>query len=162
MPLTAAQKRRIVIIMLCTLLAAAVLTALAVKWLRSYLRRRRQGPPPETPYARAMRRLDELVQMRLIAKGEFKQYCIVISDIMRQYIEGRFNLSAPRLTTQEFMEQLSNSEELLQMHRAALRRFMTACDMVKFAAVIPGDGETDELALLCRDFLNHTNDNVPS
>ncbi|MBO7741786.1 MAG: hypothetical protein J6S21_04455 [Victivallales bacterium] len=165
LPLTPAEKRRLACYGAAGIIAAALIALLIIRVIRARLARLRQGPPPETPYQRACRLLDELLNEHLMTRGEYRLYCFKISNILRQYIEERFSLSAPRLTTQEFLEKLGNAPKL-SPHRLPLRRFLTASDMVKFAAAVPGDGEADELASLCREFLNHTNlnsdENVPS
>ena len=42
----------------------------------------------------------------LISQGKIKEYHIEISDIIRRYLEGRFSLNAPEMTTEEFLNSL--------------------------------------------------------
>ncbi|MFA5101423.1 MAG: hypothetical protein WC547_11110, partial [Candidatus Omnitrophota bacterium] len=50
----------------------------------------------ETAYAQ----LDELRRKGLLAKGMIKQYYSELSDILRHYLENRFSLKAPEMTTE--------------------------------------------------------------
>ena len=63
------------------------------------------------------------------------QVCITrLSDIVRNYLEQRFNINAPSQTTHEFLLDLDKGDSPLQLeHKQFLRDFLTAADMVKFA-----------------------------
>jgi hypothetical protein len=68
------------------------------------------------------------------------QICISrLTDIVRDYLEHRFNIHAPSQTTHEFLTDLDKSDSPLELeHKQFLRDFMTAADMVKFAK-LPAD-----------------------
>src|SRR5574344_1019719 len=61
----------------------------------------------------------------------------MISGIIRHYIEGRFQLHAPRQTTEEFFEHVRDSSELQGMDQALLRGFLERADRVKFTDYLP-------------------------
>lgn len=62
-----------------------------------------------------------------------------LTDIVRDYLEKRFNLHAPRQTTYEFLRDLEKyNSPLAESHRHFLKEFMTSADLVKFAK-LPGD-----------------------
>ena len=67
-----------------------------------------------------------------------------VSDVLRVYLEERFGLRAPERTTEEFLRDLEGGEALARGHRAELERFLSQCDLVKFAAARPT--EHDHLA----------------
>ena len=69
---------------------------------------------------------------------------VQLSTIVRQYLEGRFSLRAPELTTEEFLLAASDSAELDDEHRKLLRPLLKRCDQVKFAAYIPTEAESQE------------------
>ena len=87
-----------------------------------------------TPWAMALSLLhklrEELKEHKI--KG---QVCITrLSDIVRDYLEQRFNINAPSQTTHEFLVDLDRSDSPLHLdHKQFLRDFLTAADMVKFA-----------------------------
>jgi len=68
------------------------------------------------------------------------QICITrLTDIVRDYLEQRFNIHAPSQTTHEFLMDLDKSDSPLELeHKQFLRDFLTAADMVKFAK-LPAD-----------------------
>ena len=57
-----------------------------------------------------------------------------LTDIVRNYLEDRFEIHAPRQTTEEFLRNMENwSSPLNNKDRNFLRDFMTSADMIKFA-----------------------------
>lgn len=57
-----------------------------------------------------------------------------ISGTVREYIEARFDLRAPKLTTEEFLHDLLSTEQSpVAQHRDELAEFLVACDLAKFA-----------------------------
>ena len=122
------------------------------------LRQRQKGNAVVlSPYEIATRDLNALQARKLPEAGEYKLFYQCISDIMRVYLENRFALHAPRLTTEEFLHQLTATPALIQEHRELLQKFLTACDMVKFASQVPAPPEIEEITRACRSFLDTTN-----
>ena len=87
--------------------------------------------PPWTMALSLLHKLREELKEHKI-KG---QVCITrLSDIVRDYLEQRFNINAPSQTTHEFLVDLDKGDSPLQLdHKQFLRDFLTAADMVKFA-----------------------------
>lgn len=79
--------------------------------------------------------LERLHQARsLMVPGQAREFSIMISDIVRQYIEERFHTHAPRRTTEEFLHDLiSDPSSVLISHASLLEDFLKHCDLVKFA-----------------------------
>ena len=103
-----------------------------------YLRRRRRvlAPAPEpilSPYEMACRELEVIRSLDLIGKGMIKEYYTRICDVLRRYVEGVFGISAPEMTTDEFLDAAAESGEMGDAHRDLLRGFLNQCDLVKFA-----------------------------
>lgn len=90
--------------------------------------------PPLLPHEKALLGLEEA---RGEAKpGEGREYAYTVSEIVRQYIEQRFNVSATQNTTEEFLaELLENPNGSLAGYTTELEEFMSGCDLVKFAAM---------------------------
>jgi hypothetical protein len=89
--------------------------------------------PPVPPHLRARRRLEEA--LRLI--DDPKPFTVAVSDVIRQYLEERFNFHAPDRTTEEFLHELQGTDLLAFEQRESLGEFLTRCDMVKFARYEP-------------------------
>jgi hypothetical protein len=68
-------------------------------------------------------------------------FCSLVSDVIRVYLEERFNLHAPDRTTEEFLNELREGSQLNEEHKALLENFLTKCDLVKFARDEPTETE---------------------
>lgn len=87
-----------------------------------------------TPWERAILALNELKIEFL--RGEIAPIkCLFrLTDAVRFYLEERFNIHAPKQTTEEFMAGMENSSSpLTNQDRNFLREFMLSADMIKFA-----------------------------
>ena len=140
------------------LLAICLLAAIAVGVILWWLLRRRREknlipPPPPPAYQTALRALQQLLDERLLDKGEFKLFHIKLSDVLRHYLEARFRLPATEQTTEEFLHTLAAPGSPLQEHRQQLRDFLRHCDMVKFAEHIPQDDEIQRATETCRQLI---------
>jgi len=83
-------------------------------------------------------------------------FYVDVSSVLRVYLEERFGLRAPELTTEEFLLGLESGDQLARGHRAELERFLTQCDLVKFAAVVPGENEHLATFALAEAFVEST------
>ncbi len=116
--------------------------------------------PLKSPDEIAYERLAELLKRDLPQEGKIKQYFIEISDILRRYVEGRFALKAPELTTPEFLEKIKKSDQLNPDHKLLLKEFLMSCDLVKFARYGPSEKEIEQSAVLVRSFIDETKQDV--
>lgn len=127
--------------------------------IRSFLRPRKEiasAPPPRPSWEIAWEALDHLEKNGLVAQGRVQEYYVQLSHIVRHYIEGRFLIQAPEMTTQEFMEKAQHSENLSDAQRVFLRDFLDASDMVKFARFVPSPEEIRGAMSLARRFIEET------
>ncbi|MBN2190414.1 MAG: hypothetical protein JW728_04290, partial [Candidatus Aureabacteria bacterium] len=100
------------------------------------------------PHERAFSALSDLKKSDLINKGLIKMFYFRLSAIIRRYIEDRFGLRAPERTTEEFLQEISDSEVFNDEKREFLKRFLRQCDKVKFANHVPSG---DEMVLSFED-----------
>jgi hypothetical protein len=127
---------------------AGVLLLLAVAvWLLRRWRRRpeRVAPaaPPPPPHEIAAKALADLARRRLPQEGLFVEHYTTLAAIVRTYIEQRFAVRAPEMTTEEFLVTSQRDARLAGGHRTILGEFLRECDLVKFARHVPAvvDGE---------------------
>jgi len=110
--------------------AGAVLFALAAFAAWRWYRRGRFTA--KLPYEIALDRLEEA--RRLMTPEQAHAFCTEVSEVIRGYIEFRFNVRAAHRTTEEFLHDLlEERQEKLVAHRASLVEFLQHCDLAKFA-----------------------------
>lgn len=105
---------------------------------------------------RANDALDRLAVDDYLARGEIKAFHEQLSSILRTYIEDRFGLHAPDRTTEEFLSEARLSPWLTPADVVLLESFLTRCDMVKFAAVVPDRSSCDAAMDAVRAFIGRT------
>ena len=98
--------------------------------------------PAKPPWERALLKLDTLAESDLLKKGEFKEYFDQLTDIHREYIEGRFKVMSLELSTTETMENLRDAKLDLEAILAAsfidnTETLLRRADLVKFAKFVP-------------------------
>jgi hypothetical protein len=140
------------------LTAGAAAALLIGGWLlfRAWRAGRMRPAPPELPEVLALRALQALAARDWIAAGQAREYYYRLSEIVRQYIEARFALAAPEMTTEEFLAQLLRDRSALPYDAGRLGEFLEACDMVKYAALEPGQAEATRALEAARAFIHAT------
>ena len=93
--------------------------------------------PARPAHEIAYEQLEALKNKWLIRAGKIKEYYSELSDIVRRYLENRFNLKAPEMTTEEFLIFARDYSVLQPAHKEALKDFLSSCDLVKFARYVP-------------------------
>ena len=123
------------------LLIAAGIIALIV-WL--IVRRRRrlsgEGVVKDPPYIVALRKLDRYRGNRLWAPEKQKQFYSGITDVLREYMAGRFGIGAMEMTTAEIFDGLKDSGIAPELMDETKELFLTS-DLVKFAKMTVSDEE---------------------
>ena len=126
------------------LLIAAVAAALYY-----YLRRKRRleedpqtKPDNRLPHERALDDLEALLISQLWEDGRYMEFFIRIAEILREYLERRFALSADRLTTLELYRAMLNGP-VDRLTAGTVRSLLNDCDMVKFAKQVPDKAQKD-------------------
>jgi len=127
---------------LWVLVALAVIGLGVLAWL--YWKKRRaqaQRVPVVPPHIRAKQKLREALAMI----GQPREFCILVSDTIRWYLEERFDFHAPERTTEEFLYELQGTNLLTPDQKESLGEFLKRCDLVKFAKYEPGPPELEDL-----------------
>ena len=110
--------------------AATILVALCIAYV--LWRRRRLRQRTLTLSERTLQRLDST--RPLMRPDTARAFGIAASELLRDYIEKRFDVLATQRTTEEFLQALlQNLNETLMRHRPLLAEFLQQCDFVKFA-----------------------------
>jgi len=134
-------------------IAAALLIAALIYGI--WRRRRNRYVAPLLPFEIALQRLDEI--RALMQPAHAREFSTAVSDIVRSYIEQRFEVTATRRTTEEFLRDLlQSSNASLAKHQGLLGDFLFQCDAVKFAALSLTLQSMETLRQSARNFVIET------
>jgi hypothetical protein len=134
------------------LLVAAVAAYVLVRFLRG---RGLRAAPPIAPEVWALRMLAQLRADEVETDGA-REFYYQLSEIVRAYIEKKFALAAPEMTTEEFLVKLARDQTALPYDTDRLRAFLEACDIVKYAAYRPRRADAEQGLGTARAFVNET------
>ena len=116
--------------------ALALIGAIAWYAIRKY-------KSQQSAEAWAYERLDDLASSTEYALHDQTRVLPRAADILRAYIQRRFDIAATQLTTDEFLARIQFSPELGEDQRSDLQEFLRHADEVKFAHLVP---ESDQLS----------------
>jgi len=104
--------------------------------------------------------LEALLMAPRPLERDMDAFFVRLSGIVRRYLENRFGLRSPELTTEEFVEELANSPDLVRSHQRLLREFLSRADLVKFAHLVPDPADVELSLESARSFLEATRDDA--
>ena len=121
------------------LLAVLVILTVCLVQVR---RRRASGggnAPRDPAYIVALRELDKWRGDKFWAPERQKTFYSGITDTLKTYIEDRFGVDAPEMTTAELFDALRQADDLPADLREELRDLFERADFVKFAKHVASD-----------------------
>ncbi len=96
--------------------------------------RQRSRPPTPVPVVPPWETASlALQQLKARLPMPAEAFFVALTDIVRDYLERRFDLPASGRTTPEFLIEMQGREQLRREHRLLLTEFLTSADMIKFA-----------------------------
>lgn len=143
------------LLIVAAVLGAAVFALGVWFWLHK-LASRAKKVQLKTPWDAAYERLNELKRRDLFGQGKAQEHFIELSAIVRTYIEERFSIRAPEMTTEEFLDSVKNASNVEGKQKEILKSFMGLCDMVKFAKYPPSAQEAAQSFELAKRFVDET------
>lgn len=140
------------------LVVAGALALIILVAAAAYLLRHRRGgamraAPPRPAHEIAAEALATLHRRNLVERGEVKEYYSALSAIVRTYLEGRYGVHAPEMTTEEFLLSAARDGRLAPAHRSLLSGFLTESDLVKFARLVPTLADAERAMAAARRFV---------
>lgn len=93
-------------------------------------------PKPVNPYEAAMAELSRLREKKLAETGREKEYYTSLVDILRIYLERRFNINAMEMSTTQILQTLRSNSETRD-NQPRIKQILEIADFVKFANVRP-------------------------
>lgn len=141
--------------------AAVLSVLLAIALLFALTHRLRKRAQQQSAYEIALNRLTALEARPRPDSDSMDGFFVELSSLVRRYLESRFALHAPELTTEEFLDVAAISPDLTRQHRSFLQTFLKSADRVKFARHIPAPGDVETALSAVREFLNQTTRDDP-
>jgi hypothetical protein len=136
----------------CALLVLGSGTLLAVRAIAA----RRALAERKSAYDDAVAKLRVLESSGAPEAEQADAWFVELSAIVRSYLERRYQIRAPELTTEEFLLVASRSGQLTEVHRGLLTSFLERCDRVKFAGYRPDADESIATLAAARGFIEDT------
>ena len=133
-----------------------VLVVAVIVMLIIVLRRRARYRAICRPFFTALKNLQKLEKSGNIEQMQDDMVWVQVSDILRVYIEERFEIAALKCTTEEFLNRISGEDLLLSKYSGLLREFLEKCDIVKFAKYTASAQECHNVINSCRVFVLRT------
>ena len=134
-----------------------VLLALLIRAL--IIARRRKASPEEVsndpPYLVALRKLEKYRSDKYWARDKQKAFYSGITDALREYIDARYGIDAPEMTTAELFDSLGKTDVPADLYVELKELFETA-DLVKFAKAFATDEENASAVPLGVRFVTST------
>lgn len=136
--------------------AALLLATLVYVGRRLYRRFKRlhdEAAAPLPPWEEALAALDAMPWREWLDAGQAKRYSYTLSQILKRYIERRFEFHAAEQTTTELLASM-------RAHKTPMRdevtRFFARLDLVKYAKSIPPVDEAESAIAEVREFVIKT------
>lgn len=130
-------------------------------WFLITKRKKKKKIIPTRPaHEIAFERLRALKSKDYIGQGRIKIFYGELSLIVRHYLEDRFALRAPEMTTEEFLAMLKGAGQLSRGHKGLLRDFLFHCDLVKFAKYGPTENEIDKNLISAENLVEQTKNRI--
>lgn len=134
---------------LCIAVVVLILIGLGIYLLARHLAKRGKTiadlfkpEPPLPPHIVAIAALEALQNQKLWQNNKHKEYYSALTDILRTYLDGRFEVGAMEMTTDEILEAIKSIDlpKKLEMDVVNLLR---DADLVKFAKAMPDASENE-------------------
>lgn len=88
------------------------------------------------PYDLAVMRLNDLQTKKLPQSGRDKEYYTELTEILRQYLDGRFGINAMEMSSTQIIDTLRHNKET-RPGSDLMKQILEIADFVKFAKVRP-------------------------
>lgn len=125
-------------------LAILVILAVVLFFIRKTKNKQKPTTPPAPPRLLAeivQDKLDNLAGEQIWQSGNYKLYYTELTDILRFYIEKRYNISTFEATSDEILAKIQAKVEV--QHLYSLQGILQTADLVKFAKLIPENENHD-------------------
>jgi len=95
--------------------------------------------------------LSSLLSSHLLKEGKVKEFFVELSEIGKRFLGRTFDFDYQFLTTEETFDLIKDNINMAE--EKVIREFFEMCDLVKFAKVIPTQGEINATVNLAYKFV---------
>lgn len=145
-------------VVLIGLLIIALAVLAFVLW-RKYFRKEKKAEVKQVPlrpaHEIAFEKLEQLRQQKLWQNDRTKEFYIELSHIAREYMENRYGILAPEMTTDQIMSALK-LKGVEAGHLASLKEALQLADLAKFAKYRPVASENEQCFTIIKEFVGNT------
>lgn len=150
-PIKMPIKQNITFIETAPFIGGALLLAIIILLIIRIVRRSKSKEKPEEEIKpqipaiiTAREKLSQLKEAKLWQSSKSKEYYTDLTDIVREYLKGQFNIDAAEMTSEEILKEVKNLKlETLLFNK--LQNTLITADFVKFAKANP-DANQNETA----------------
>jgi hypothetical protein len=113
--------------------------------------------PKEPAHIIALRELDKIKEEKIWQQGKTKLYYSELTDVLREYIENRFDIKAMEMTTDETISAFKYRRSLVdEKSFESLKKLLINADLVKFAKFEPLPDDNNMALVDSYFFINQT------
>ncbi|MBO4475452.1 MAG: hypothetical protein J5737_01840 [Bacteroidales bacterium] len=136
--------------------AAAAIALLVWLGVRASRRKHEAEKPKDPAYIVALRELDKYRSDKYWAPEKQKAFYSGITDALKFYIDDRFGVDAPEMTTAELFDALKGDKDITPQMYNSLKELFERADFVKFAKFIAADEDNAGALPLAVSFVTST------
>lgn len=136
---------------------------IGIYYLVRYIRKHRTGAAEEEEQVPlrpaeevALEKLDEIKAEKIWQEGKVKEYHTELTDVIREYISRRYEVSSTEKTSDETLQELKPLMKEQKDLFERLRKMLSLADLVKFAKWTTTPDENESALLTAYDFVRET------
>ena len=136
---------------------------IGIYYLVRYIRKHKTGATEEEEQAPlrpaeevALEKLDEIKAEKIWQEGKVKEYHTELTDVIRDYISRRYEVSSTEKTSDETLRELKPLMKEQKDLFDRLRKMLSLADLVKFAKWTTTPDENESALLTAYDFVRET------
>jgi len=137
-------------------LALIGLIILAIYLIKKHRKSVQEAESHDPPYVVALRKLDKYRGDKYWAPEKQKAFYSGVTDALKEYIDNRFGVDAPEMTTAELFDALKADKDITPEMYANLKDLFERADFVKFAKYTAPDSDNATVLPLAVNFVTTT------
>uniref|UniRef100_A0A7C6EJ10 Protein BatD n=1 Tax=candidate division WOR-3 bacterium TaxID=2052148 RepID=A0A7C6EJ10_UNCW3 len=141
------------VIILIIVICAGVIAFLGIKFYKKLKQKRILTEEKIPCWTRALNAIDSLLKEDFIKKGMIKKFYYTLTEILKRYLEERFQFPAVEQTTTEIFHSMKSLKIPL---REDFQHIFSYADMVKYAKFIPPQDATDSIVNKAKELILKT------